>query len=165
MNTTPSRLSTSPTRGFTLVEIMVVVVIIGLLAALAIPAIRRSQRSSQNTRVINDFRVFTQAFEIFNTNNGGWPVTAAPGVTPNLPTAITDTLKASSWESTTIIGGLWQWDNSLTSTGTAGICIIGFTCTDEQLQQIDAKLDDGNLSTGNFQKTAANRVILVLEKN
>jgi type II secretory pathway pseudopilin PulG len=146
------------------VEIMIVIVIIGLLAALAIPAIKRSQRSSQNTRAINDFRVFTQAFEIFNTNNGGWPVTAAPGVMPNLPTSITDTLKASSWENATIVGGLWQWDNSLASTGNAGICIIGFTCNDEQLQQIDAKLDDGNLATGNFQKTAANRVILVLEK-
>lgn len=143
---------------------MVVIVIIGLLAALAIPAIRRSQRSSQNTRVINDFRVFTQAFEIFNTNNGGWPDTAAPGVMPNLPTSITDTLKAASWQSTTTIGGLWQWDNALTSAGPAGICIIGFTCTDEQLQQIDAKLDDGNLGAGNFQKTAATRVIYVLEK-
>src|SRR5258708_5162574 len=82
MSTTSPRFRHGKTRGFTLVEIMVVVVIIGLLAALAIPAIRRSQRSSQNTRVINDFRVFTQAFEIFNTNNGDWPVTAAPGVMP-----------------------------------------------------------------------------------
>lgn len=143
---------------------MVVIVIIGLLAALAIPAIRRSQRSSQNTRVINDFRVFTQAFEMFNTNHGGWPDTAAPGVMPNLPTSITDTLKAASWQATTALGGLWQWDNALSSSGVAGICIIGFTCTDEQLQQIDAKLDDGNLGTGNFQKTAATRVIYVLEK-
>jgi type II secretory pathway pseudopilin PulG len=143
---------------------MVVVVIIGLLAALAIPAIRRSQRSSQNTRVINDFRVFTQAFEIFNTNNGGWPDTAAPGAMPNLPTSITDTLKAASWQAGTTLGGLWQWDNALSAAGPAGICIIGFTCPDEQLQQIDAKLDDGNLGTGNFQKTAATRVIYILEK-
>lgn len=164
MSKTPPRFPAGLSRGFTLVEIMVVIVIIGLLAALAIPAIRRAQRSSQNTRVINDFRVFVQAFEIFNTNNGGWPDTAAPGVMPNLPTSITDTLKAASWTSGTTLGGLWQWDNQLASGSVAGVCIIGFTCTDEQLQQIDAKLDDGNLATGNFQKTAATRVICILEK-
>jgi prepilin-type N-terminal cleavage/methylation domain-containing protein len=164
MSTTSPRFRHGNRRAFTLVEIMIVIVIIGLLAALAIPAIRRSQRSSQNTRVINDFRVFTQAFEIFNTNNGGWPDTAGPGVMPNLPTSITDTLKAASWQATTTIGGSWQWDNTLSSAGEAGICIIGFTCPDEQLQQIDAKLDDGNLGTGNFQKTAATRVIYVLQK-
>jgi type II secretion system protein G len=164
MSPTPSPFPGGRPRGFTLVEIMVVIVIIGLLAALAIPAIRRSQRSSQNTRAINDFRVFSQAFEIYNTNNGGWPETAAPGAMPNLPTAITDTLKAASWQAPTILGGLWQWDNQLSSGGVAGICLIGFTCPDEQLQQIDAKLDDGNLASGNFQKTAANRVVLALER-
>jgi type II secretory pathway pseudopilin PulG len=143
---------------------MVVIVIIGLLAALAIPAVRRTQRASQNTRVINDFRVFVQAFEIFNTNNGGWPQTAPAGTLPTLPVSIADTLKAASWENPTVLGGSWQWDNALAAAGPAGICIIGFTCTDQQLQQIDAKLDDGNLTTGNFQKTAANRVILILEK-
>lgn len=157
----PSRSS----RGFTLVEIMVVIVIIGLLAALAIPAVRRTSRSSQNTRMINDFRVFAQAFEIYNTQNGGWPDSAGPGVLPTLPTAISDTLKAASWEAVTPLGGHWQWENSLSSSGNAGICLTGFNCSDEQLQQIDAKLDDGNLTTGNFQKTGPAVVKLVLERN
>lgn len=148
--------------GYTLVEIMVVVVLIGVLAMLAIPAIQRTQRASRNARMVNDFRVFTQAFEIYNTQNGGWPDSAAAGVVPTLPTSIADTLRATSWQSTTALGGQWQWDNALSSSGEAGICVVGFTCTDEQLRELDAKLDDGNLASGRFQKTSATRVIYVL---
>jgi type II secretion system protein G len=157
-----SRFNRFPQRGFTLVEIMVVVVIIGLLAALAIPAFRRSQRSSQNTRAANDFRVFSQAFEIYNTQNGAWPDSASPGVVPTLPTSISDTLRTANWQSATAFGGQWQWENSLASGGDVGICIVGFTCNDAQLGELDAKLDDGNLTTGKFKKISATRVIYVL---
>lgn len=112
--------------------------------------------------MVNDFRVFTQAFEIYNTQNGGWPDGAGPGVMPTLPTSIADTLRASSWQGATVFGGLWQWDNALSSAGDAGICVIGFTCADDQLSDVDTKLDDGNLATGRFQKTSATRVIYVL---
>jgi prepilin-type N-terminal cleavage/methylation domain-containing protein len=162
MNTLPHRPSRGPTRGFTLVEIMVVVVIIGLLAALAIPAFQRNRRSSQNARMTNVFRVFSQAFEIYNTQNGAWPDGAAPSVVPTLPTTISDTLRTANWQSATVVGGQWQWDNALASSGDAGICVIGFTCTDEQLSELDVKLDDGNLTAGRFRKTSATRVIYVL---
>ena len=95
-------------HGFTLVEIMVAIVLIGLLAALAIPAFQRVQRASQNGRLVNDLRVFAQAFEIYNSKNGSWPDGAAAGVVPTAPIPMSGEFKAPAWQSSTVIGGNWH---------------------------------------------------------
>lgn len=164
MNTTPPRFHHGRARGFTLVEIMIVVVIIGLLAALAIPAFQRVQRASQNARVINDWRVFSQAFEVYNTLNGSWPNNVGPGVIPTLPVPMTGDFKAATWQAVTAIGGRWNWDNSLGSGGNAGISISLYTCEDAQLAEIDAKVDDGDLTTGDFVQVSSTRVTMIMAR-
>ena len=59
-----------PTKGFTLVEIMIVVVIIGLLAAMAIPAFQKVQQASQDKAVLNNARLLSAASDQYFLENG-----------------------------------------------------------------------------------------------
>src|SRR5215217_3617150 len=64
MNTYSSR------KGFTLVEIMIVVVIIGLLAAMAIPAFQKVRVASQDKAVLNNARQMAAAADQYFLENG-----------------------------------------------------------------------------------------------
>ncbi len=136
-----------PRAGFTLVEIMIVVVIIGLLAALAIPAFGRVRAASQNARFISDLRVFAQAFEGYAALNGTWPPNAGSG---SVPAGMSGDFNESNWRGRNSVGGRWNWDRNMNVS--AGISTTTVTVTDAQMRDIDAKIDDGNLCTGLFQK-------------
>ena len=57
-------------RGFTLVEIMIVVAIISLLAAIAVPALLRAGARSQATTCINNLRQLDTAVQQFSVEAG-----------------------------------------------------------------------------------------------
>jgi type IV pilus assembly protein PilA len=63
------------TKGFTLVEIMIVVVIIGLLAAMAIPAFQKVRTSSQDKAVLNNARQLSAGADQYYLENGVSTVT------------------------------------------------------------------------------------------
>lgn len=57
-------------RGFTLVEIMIVVVIIGLLAAMAIPAFQKTRQNSRDRAVLNNARQLSAAADQYYMEHG-----------------------------------------------------------------------------------------------
>lgn len=74
-------------KGFTLVEIMIVVAIIALLAMIAIPALLRPRVTANETAAQATLRTVSTAAETYATsNNGNYPVggdlTWATGASP-----------------------------------------------------------------------------------
>jgi len=53
----------SKRRGFTLVEIMIVVAVIALLAAIAVPGFLRARKRSQASKILNDLRMIDSAID------------------------------------------------------------------------------------------------------
>jgi type IV pilus assembly protein PilA len=60
----------SSSKGFTRVEIMIVVVIIGLLAAMAIPAFQKVRSASQDKTVLNNARQLSAGADQYYLENG-----------------------------------------------------------------------------------------------
>src|SRR5580700_3443424 len=56
-------------KGFTLVEIMIVVAIIALLAAIAVPNFLRARKRSQATRILEDLRLLDSACDQYAIEN------------------------------------------------------------------------------------------------
>ena len=76
---------TTRRRGFTLIEILVVIGIIVLLAGILLPLVNRSRRQAQKLRTSADMQSIITAIQAFKTETGDIPRT--PLDTPNLGAA------------------------------------------------------------------------------
>ncbi len=61
-------------KGFTLIEILIVVAIIGILASVVVVGLGPAQKKGRDSRRVSDLRSVQNALELYYGKNGSYPV-------------------------------------------------------------------------------------------
>jgi prepilin-type N-terminal cleavage/methylation domain-containing protein len=146
-------------RGFTLVEVMIVVAIIGLLAALSVPAMLEAGTKTRARRFAREIKVAGHAFVQYASENGEYPADKTPA---QMPDGMAAYLKGFPWAEETLIGGNWDWDYGVFGVH-AGVSVQSPDWNDDYMTKIDSVIDDGNLNTGQFRKRTGGYMYILEE--
>jgi prepilin-type N-terminal cleavage/methylation domain-containing protein len=148
----------SDRRGFTLIEIMIVVAVIALLAAIAIPSFLKARRRSRATKVASSLRVFGDGFIQYNLERGAYP----DDTDLTLPDGMEDYIKQQDWDAGAL-GGNYNWDGP-SYYPYAGIALVNITADQVMLEELDTVMDDGDMATGKLRITPNGRYTYIFEE-
>ena len=99
-------------KGFTIVELLIVIIIIGILAALVLNSFRGVQERARDTERRTDVNAQATQLEVYYTDNGGYPVYTGQVNTDSWITANLKGADLLAWRAPN------QPSNSMTNTAT-----------------------------------------------
>jgi len=149
----------SSSRGFTLIELMIVVTIIGLIAAIAIPNYQRHREHAKVGRTAQELRGLSNGFYGYLAAYQTWPLDSHL----TLPPGMDEFINPQIWLDETPLGGHYNWEGYDTYPY-VGLALFDSRATPGQLALLDNMLDNGDLNTGNFRLGTGGRPTLILEE-
>lgn len=135
-------------RGFSAVEVLIVVMIIGMLAAIAIPTMMRSRQSAQVARMANDLAVAANAFDMYRMEHSAYPPDNVAGA---IPQGMEEYL-TRFWQEETPLGGRWGWCTDRFSVKACVSVYLGGRWREDAWLEVDKRIDDGKLDTGRLRR-------------
>ncbi|MFA6295939.1 MAG: type II secretion system protein [Patescibacteria group bacterium] len=72
-------------KGFTLIEILVVVSIVGILASIALIGVDDARKKARDARRVSDLYQISQAIEMYNNATGQYPENLSSNLTSYFP--------------------------------------------------------------------------------
>ncbi len=152
-------------RGFTLIEILIVVVILGVLAAIVIPQYSSYADESKVNSFVTCVKNIATIAEYHYVRSGEYFEDSGSGLMPaNLDAYINE----GKWTRGTPIGGAWDYElDSFGIKSAFGVHFngSGHTRDDTYMQEVDATFDDGDLTAGCFRKIADGRYYFIVAVN
>ncbi len=94
------------TRGFTLIELMIVVAIIAIIAAIAVPNLLRSRIQTNEASAVQGIRAIVSAQTSYNTQNGNYAANIGDLGTSTPPFLNGDWVKSRSGYNFAMVGVL-----------------------------------------------------------
>lgn len=69
------QLKAKPQRGFTLLEVMVVIVILGIIASMVVPNLMGNKEQADRQKAVVDIQQLESALDMYRLRNGFYPTT------------------------------------------------------------------------------------------
>ena len=148
-------------RGFSRIELVIVVMIIGVIGAIAIPRLSRGSEGARINAFVSELNTFAKLIEQYELETGD---DVSDSTTGRMPAELKGYLHQNSWEGPTPIGGHWDIEKDDNGVSLAvGVHFDGERVDLEAVQAVDEIVDDGNTKTGHFRALDDERYYLILE--
>ncbi len=141
------------TRGFTLLEILIVVVILGVLAAVVVPQFSDASSDARERAFQQNLRQLVTAGQLYHSQYGVLPAQAA--LSPVPPEMFEAVGRDGEFQFKTPLGGYWHVgyfsDIDKWGVGVWWPSDAENADTEANITAVDSQFDDGNSATGSFQ--------------